>query len=139
VRVSQQMDQIIALLKKEQFGDAIERQADLVKHLRQMLELLQSEDRRSELDKEKERIQNLLKELNKNIAGQKDVRAGGAAESSKLDKRRTSPQHRQAQPKSTSRTPNRTAESEGRGQEPKKVKKEGERVKDDTDPRGRTI
>lgn len=75
VRVAQQMDQIIALLKKEQFGDAIERQAELVKHLREMLELLQSEDRRSELDKEKERIQNLLKELNKNIASQKDVRA----------------------------------------------------------------
>lgn len=75
VRVAQQMEQIIELLKNEQFGDAVERQAELVKHLREMLELLQSEDRRTELEKEKERIQGLIKELNKNIAGQKDVRA----------------------------------------------------------------
>jgi len=74
-RVQQQMEQIVALLRNDQLGDAVERQAELVKHLRTMLELLQSEDRRSELEKEKEFIQGLLKEVARNIARQKDVRA----------------------------------------------------------------
>ncbi len=74
-RVAQQMEQIISLLRSERLGDAVERQSELVTHLRAMLELLQSEDRRSEIEKEKARINDLLKNLNQITARQKDVRA----------------------------------------------------------------
>ncbi len=52
-RVSLQMDQIMDLLKNEQLGDAIGREEHLVSNLRGLLELLQSEDRRHQLEEQK--------------------------------------------------------------------------------------
>jgi len=75
-RIAQQMEQIAAVLKREQFGNAIERQVELVTHLKVLLDLLQSEDRKSEIEKEKQRIKDLLKDLRKLIGKEKDIRAG---------------------------------------------------------------
>jgi hypothetical protein len=75
-RIAQQMEQIAAVLKREQFGNAIERQVELVTHLKALLDLLQSEDRKSEIEKEKQRIKDLLKDLRKLIGKEKDIRAG---------------------------------------------------------------
>lgn len=73
-RITQQMEQVVSLLESRQLGDAADRQSDVVAHLYNLLKLLQSEDRLSELEKEKQRIQGLLKDLNKVIAREKDVR-----------------------------------------------------------------
>ncbi len=77
-RVEDQMNLIFTLLNKDQpqLGEAIERQEDLIAQLKNLLDLLQSEDRRSEIEKEKLRLQELLKDINKLIGKEKDVRAG---------------------------------------------------------------
>ena len=69
-RIDDQMSLILSLLNKEQpqLGEAIERQEELLGQLKGVLELLQSEDRRSEIEKEKLRLQELVKDINK-LAG----------------------------------------------------------------------
>lgn len=74
--VGLQMDKLIELLRDQnQLGDAVERQDEVVVDLQALLDLLMSDDREKELAKEKARIEQYLKDLNKIIAGQKDVRA----------------------------------------------------------------
>jgi hypothetical protein len=73
-RISQQMEAITQLLKKEQFGDAIGDQQHLVTDLKGLLELLQSEDRRHQLEQEKQYYELLHKEVNKLSAREKDLR-----------------------------------------------------------------
>lgn len=77
-RIEDQMSLIFALLNKEQpqLGEAIDRQEELLGQLKNLLDLLQSEDRRSEIEKEKQRLQDLLKDINKLIGKEKDIRAG---------------------------------------------------------------
>jgi len=73
-QIAQQMEQVVSLLESRRLGDAADRQTDVLTHLKSLLALLQSEDRLSELDREKERIKDLLKDLDKLIAREKDVR-----------------------------------------------------------------
>ncbi len=77
-RIDDQMSLILSLLNKEQpqLGEAIERQEELLGQLKLVLELLQSEDRRSEIEKEKLRLQELVKDINKLLGKEKDIRAG---------------------------------------------------------------
>jgi len=70
-----EMQRILQMLQKGQLGDAVERQDDLVKNMQALLALLQSEDRMSEVEKEKQRIQDLLKDVNRLIGQERDVRA----------------------------------------------------------------
>ncbi|MEX2286911.1 MAG: hypothetical protein WD648_07470 [Planctomycetaceae bacterium] len=76
-RIGQQLEAIIALLKDEnaQLGDAVEKQEDAAAYLLALLKLLQSEDRKAELDKERERINDLLKDLGKLTSKEKELRA----------------------------------------------------------------
>jgi len=73
-RVIQQMDQIVELLKNDQFGDAIGHQQHLVVNLRALLELLQSEDRRHQLEEDKKWYETLQKEVGKLSAREKELR-----------------------------------------------------------------
>lgn len=70
-----EMQQVLQMLQKGQLGDAVERQEILVKNMQALLALLQSEDRMSEVEKEKQRIQDLLKDVNRLMGQEKDVRA----------------------------------------------------------------
>lgn len=74
-RISGQMERIVDLLKQEQFGDAADREAQVAESLTELLTLLQSGERRAELAKEKERIKDLLKDIQTTIGQQKDARA----------------------------------------------------------------
>jgi hypothetical protein len=73
-RVGLQMDQILELLKNDQLGDAIGQQEHLVANLKGLLELLQSEDRRHQLDEEKKWIELLHKEVGKLSVREKELR-----------------------------------------------------------------
>ncbi|HET6323276.1 MAG TPA: hypothetical protein VFG04_01145 [Planctomycetaceae bacterium] len=73
-RISQQMEAITQLLKKEQFGDAIGDQQHLVGDLKGLLELLQSEDRRHQLEQEKAYYESLQKEVTKLTARERELR-----------------------------------------------------------------
>ncbi len=74
-RIPDQMQQLVQLLKQEQLGDAIEQQESVTLHMLALLDLLQSEDRKDELEAEKKRIQELIKDVDKLIGREKDVRA----------------------------------------------------------------
>ena len=76
-RVIGQMRMIHELLsdKNPQFGDSIQRQEGLVASLVTLLDLLQSENRISEIEAERARVKAILKNVNKMIGKEKDVRA----------------------------------------------------------------
>ena len=69
------IDAIADLLGDESFGDAIEKQESSVKAMAALLRLLQSEDRRSALEKERERLNELLKGVRNAIAQQRATRS----------------------------------------------------------------
>ncbi len=70
-----EMQRVLQMLDKGQLGDAVERQENLLKNMQNLLALLQSEDRMSEVEKEKQRIQDLLKDVNRLMGQERDVRA----------------------------------------------------------------
>ena len=75
--VGLQLKKLVEVLRDQnELGDAIDRQGEVVTDLQSLLDLLMSDDREKELAKEKARIEQYIKDLNKIIAGQKDVRAG---------------------------------------------------------------
>ena len=75
--VGDQMQKLVEVLRDQaELGDAVDRQGEVVTDLQALLDLLMSDDREKELAKEKARIEQYIKDLNKIIAGQKDVRAG---------------------------------------------------------------
>ena len=73
-RVALQMDQIMDLLKSEQLGDAIGREEHLVSNLKGLLELLQSEDRRHQLEEEKKWLESVNQEIGKLSIREKELR-----------------------------------------------------------------
>lgn len=74
-RISDQLRQVVELLKKEQLGDAVDGQESAVEQMLLVLQLLQSEDRRDEIEREKQRIAGLIKDVDKLVLKQTDVRA----------------------------------------------------------------
>jgi hypothetical protein len=74
-RIRAQMEQIAQMLKREQFGDARERQTEVVTHLRALLYLLQSENILDSLRVEQAYIKDLVKDVRKLIGDEKDARA----------------------------------------------------------------
>lgn len=74
-RIPEQLKHLTDLLKKDQLGDAVERQELVVAELQSLLELLMSEARKDDLDREKKRLQELIKDVNKLIGKETDARA----------------------------------------------------------------
>ncbi|HUQ72713.1 MAG TPA: hypothetical protein VM165_24515 [Planctomycetaceae bacterium] len=74
-RIPDQLAQLVELLKRDQLGDAIDGQETLVTQMQDLLTLLQSEDRQSDIDKERARIAGLIKNVDRLIGKQTDVRS----------------------------------------------------------------
>ncbi len=76
-RISSQLERIVEMMDQQDvlYGDVIDRQEELTKHLNALLDLLQSEDRLSDIEKEKKRIEELLKDVRELIGKEKVVRA----------------------------------------------------------------
>ncbi len=74
-RISDDLEHLTDLLKKDQLGDAVERQEMVVAELQSLLELLMSEARKDDLELEKKRIQDLIKDVSKLIGKETDARA----------------------------------------------------------------
>ncbi|MFH5804091.1 hypothetical protein [Alienimonas sp. DA493] len=81
-RIEVRMKEVSDLLRSDaaagltpNFGDAIDRQAELVDGMRNVLALLRSEDRRKEIDSEQERLAALLKDVNRLSSEQKAAEA----------------------------------------------------------------
>ncbi|MFO0919021.1 MAG: hypothetical protein U0872_11985 [Planctomycetaceae bacterium] len=74
-RLPDQFEHLINLLKQEQLGDAVQEQEQVVVLLEGLLSLLQSEDRKADLEKEQERLKDLIKDVDRLIDRQTDLRA----------------------------------------------------------------
>jgi len=74
-RIPEQLGEIVKLLAKDQLGDAIDGQEHVVAQMQLVLLLLQSEDRQDELEKEKQRINALIKDVERLIGKQTEARA----------------------------------------------------------------
>ena len=73
--ISSQLGQIADDLSQDNLGKALEQQEEVLESLADLLRLLQSEDRRSALEKERERLNSLLKDVSNTLSEQKSARA----------------------------------------------------------------
>jgi len=74
-QIVEKMNRLIELIEKGKLGEAIEEEEELVAGLQAILDMMNSEDRAKELAEEKARIEAYLKDLNRLIGGQRDIRA----------------------------------------------------------------
>ncbi len=70
-----EMEKIAIELKQNQTGSASDRQRLVIERMEEILQLLQSEDERDRLQREMERIQDLIKDANRVIGKQRDAQA----------------------------------------------------------------
>lgn len=73
--ISGELKAITESLNDNKFGSAREQQGRVARSMQEILTLLQSEDRRSEVEKERERLNELLKDIRNLTARQKAARA----------------------------------------------------------------
>jgi hypothetical protein len=74
-QVKEDIEKVVELLSKSELGTATEKQSEIVASLETLLKLLQSEDRRSSVEREQERLNGLLKDVRSILAEQKSARA----------------------------------------------------------------
>jgi hypothetical protein len=74
-QVKEDIEKVVELLEKNELGTATEKQTEIVGSLETLLKLLQSEDRRSSVEREQERLNGLLKDVRSILAEQKSARA----------------------------------------------------------------
>ncbi len=74
-RLPDQFEHLVNLLKQDQLGDAVQEQEQVVVVLEGLLNLLQSEDRKADLEQEKQRLKDLIKDVDRLIDRQTDLRA----------------------------------------------------------------
>lgn len=73
-RVNEQLERITRHLKLGELGEAVEREEEVLTHMQAVLDLLMSEDRRDEIEKERARIKDLIKDVDNLISKQTDAR-----------------------------------------------------------------
>ncbi len=74
-QVGEDIEKVVELLSQGELGTATEKQTEVVASLQVLLKLLQSEDRRSSVERERERLNGLLKDVRNVLAEQKSARA----------------------------------------------------------------
>lgn len=74
-RIPDQLRRIVELLSRDQLGDAVSDQEEVLNHMQTILQLLQSEDRQDELEREKKRLQELIRQVDRLIGKEQDVRS----------------------------------------------------------------
>lgn len=134
-RISDQLRQVVELLKKEQLGDALDGQQSAVEQMLLVLQLLQSEDRKSEIEREKERIAGLIKDVDKLVLKQTDVRAAternGDAENLKDKQQQISDATQKVLDKIDQQDAERNGKSGESGSKPKSTPQRADKEGDD--------
>lgn len=74
-QVREDIEKVVELLSRGELGTATEKQQEVIASLEVLLKLLQSEDRRSSVERERERLNNLLRDIRGIAAEQKSTRA----------------------------------------------------------------
>ena len=73
-RIKEEIESVVALIESGEIGNASEKQADVIVSLQALLKLLQSEDRRSAVERERDRLNGLLKDVRGVLAEQRSAR-----------------------------------------------------------------
>ncbi len=73
-RIKEEIENVVALIESGSIGNASEKQAEVIKNLEALLNLLQSEDRRSAVERERDRLNGLLKDVRSVLAEQRAAR-----------------------------------------------------------------
>ena len=74
-RIKEEIENVVALIESGEIGNASEKQAEVIESLQALLQLLQSEDRRSVVERERDRLNGLLKDVRGVLAEQRSARA----------------------------------------------------------------
>ncbi|MDA1230530.1 MAG: hypothetical protein O2856_07135 [Planctomycetota bacterium] len=74
-RIKEEIENVVGLIESGNIGNASEKQAAVIENLQALLKLLQSEDRRSAVERETDRLNGLLKDLRGVLAEQRAARA----------------------------------------------------------------
>ena len=74
-RIKEEIESVVALIESGEIGNASEKQAGVIESLQALLKLLQSEDRRSAVERERDRLDGLLKDVRSVLAEQRAARA----------------------------------------------------------------
>jgi len=74
-RIKEEIENVVALIESGEIGNASEKQADVIENMQALLKLLQSEDRRSAVERERDRLNGLLKNVRGVLAEQRSARA----------------------------------------------------------------
>ncbi len=74
-RIKEEIENVVALIESGEIGNASEKQADVIENLQALLTLLQSEDRRSAVERERDRLNGMLKDVRGVLAEQRSARA----------------------------------------------------------------
>lgn len=74
-RIKEEIENVVALIESGSIGTASEKQAEVIENLQALLTLLQSEDRRSAVERERDRLNGLLKDVRGVLAEQRAARA----------------------------------------------------------------
>ena len=74
-RIKEEIENVVALIESGEIGNASEKQAEVIESLQALLQLLQSEDRRSAVERERDRLNGLLKDVRGVLAEQRSARA----------------------------------------------------------------
>jgi hypothetical protein len=74
-RISERINRVVELLESKELGSAVEEQAGVTESLRALLTLLQSEDRRSSVERERERLNELLNDIRGLVEQERAARA----------------------------------------------------------------
>ncbi len=73
-RIREEIENVVALIESGNIGNASEKQAEAIENLQALLTLLQSEDRRSAVERERDRLNGLLKDVRSTLAEQRAAR-----------------------------------------------------------------
>lgn len=74
-RIKEEIESVVALIESGEIGNASAKQAGVIESLQALLKLLQSEDRRSAVERERDRLDGLLKDVRGVLAEQRAARA----------------------------------------------------------------
>ena len=74
-RIKEEIENVVGLIESGSIGNASEKQAEVIENLQALLTLLQSEDRRSAVERERDRLNGLLKDVRSVLAEQRAARA----------------------------------------------------------------
>ncbi len=118
-----EMDKITLELQQKQTGSAADRQKQVIERLKEILQMLQSDDERDRLKRDMEFFQEALKDTNRLIGRQRDVKSdnqkGGDLKKVEADQKKTAEEARKLAQKLDKHNQDQKGDPKSNGKDPK--------------------